>query len=224
MSSSADPLRSARLVTLSLSWCFAVIAASVGLNGLVKSNQEKTRLKKLGAPAVVDINTSDIFDVGAVATTASLLISLLVSKIIIAMYLPPTKALVARSLRLQAIILALACLLLFGSMVPYMVFFVNRQASVKAFLNGVQLPDSLVKAVEAQSGTTRVYRKIFYLKLVAIFPWFSLLFSLIAAGALFVASSRTSKLTPMTAQTTEPTATPSMSEKEDVSHHDKASV
>jgi hypothetical protein len=222
MSSSAGPLQSARLVTLGISWCFAVIAASVGLNGLIKSNQEKTRLKKLGAPAVVDIDTSDIFNVGVVATTASLLIAILVSKFLVGMYIPATKALVARTLRLQAIILTLACLLLFGAMVPYMVFFVNRQASVKAFIGGVQLPDSIVQGVEATSGTTRVYKKIFYLKLVAILPWFSLLFSLVAAGTLFVASSRTES-TRVPVQTTE-RSSPLMTEKEDVLHHEKASV
>jgi len=222
MSSSAGPLQTARLVTLSLSWCFAVIAASVGLNGLVKSNQEKTRLKKLGAPAVVDIDTSDIFNVGVVATTASLLISILVFNFVVGMYVPAAKALVARTLRLQAIVLTLSCLLLFGAMVPYMDFFVNRQASVKAFIGGVQLPDSIVKGVEASSGTTRVYKDIFYLKLVAILPWFSLLFTLVAAGTLFVASTRSGSK-PAPAQTTEPSS-PLMTEKEDVSHHEKASV
>jgi len=221
MSSSAGPLKTARLVTLGLSWVFAVIAACVGLNALIKSNQEKTKLKKLGAPAVVDIDTSDIFNVGVVATSASLLISVLVGNFVGGMVIPATRALAARTLRLQAIILTLACVFLFGAMIPYMVFFVNRQASVKAFVNGVRLPDSIVKGVEASSGSTRVYKDIFYLKLVAILPWFSLFFSLIAAGTLFAASSRMSTPAP---QVAEQTSSPSMTEKEDVSHHEKASV
>ncbi|KDR79390.1 hypothetical protein GALMADRAFT_243430 [Galerina marginata CBS 339.88] len=224
MSSSAGPLRTARIVTLGLSWCIAVVAASVGLNALIKSNQDKTRLKKLAPPpAVVDIDTSDIFDVGVLATVTSLVISLLVFNFLAGMFIPGTKALVARTLRLQAIALTLACLLLFGAMVPYMVFFVNREASVKAFINGVQLPDAIVRGVEASSGSTRVYKDIHYLKLVAIIPWFSLLFSFIAVGTLFAASSRSRTSAPKTAMAQE-TSAPSMTEKEDVSHHEKASV
>jgi len=222
MSSSAGPLKTARLVTLGLSWCFAVVAACVGLNALIKSNQDKSRLKKLAPPpAVVDIDTSDIFDAGVVATVASLLISILVFNFVGATFIPATKALAARTLRLQAVILTLASLFLFGALIPYMIFFVNREAIVKAFINGVQLPDSIVRGVEASSGSTRVYKNIHYLKLVAILPWFALLFSLVAAGTLFAASSRTSAPTPAMAQET---ATPSVTEKEDVSHHEKASV
>jgi len=49
------PMRNARLIALSLSWCFAVIAGSVGLNSLIKSNQSQSRLKKLAAPPTVVI-------------------------------------------------------------------------------------------------------------------------------------------------------------------------
>lgn len=77
MTSSAGPLKLVRLVTLGLAWCFAVISGSLGkrersctiafwnipieplsgLNALIKSNQQKSHLKKLGAPATVDIDT-----------------------------------------------------------------------------------------------------------------------------------------------------------------------
>ena len=57
MATTPMPMRNARLIALSLSWCFAVIAASVGLNSLIKSNQSQSRLKKLATPpTVVSIN------------------------------------------------------------------------------------------------------------------------------------------------------------------------
>jgi len=220
MSSSAGPLKSARLITLALAWCFACISGAVGLNALIRSNQDKSRLSKLAPPpSVVQINTSDIFNVGVVASTASLVISILVFNFAIGMYLSSTKALVARTLRLQAIVLTLACLWLFASMIPYMVYYLHRGASVKAFINGVQLPDSVVKQVVAASGSPTNYKDISYLKLVAIFPWLSLFSGLVAAGTLFVASSRTDKMTPPASP-----ATRLMEEKEDVSHHEKTSV
>ncbi|KAF8154420.1 hypothetical protein B0H34DRAFT_716409 [Crassisporium funariophilum] len=222
MSSTAGPLRTARLVTLSLAWCFAVVASSVGLNALIKSNQSKSKLKKLAPPpTVVVINTDDIFNVGVVATTASLLISILIFNFIAMMFLPLTRALSVRTLRLQSASLFFVCLLLFASMIPYMVFFVNRHADVRAFVGGVQLPAAIVAAVEKTSGSTSVYKKIDYLKLVAILPWFSLFFTLIAATVLFKAGSaavRESVAVPAT------TSSMSTTEKETPSHHEKSSV
>ncbi|KAF8900707.1 hypothetical protein CPB84DRAFT_1918492, partial [Gymnopilus junonius] len=168
------PLRTARLLTLGLAWCFAVISGSIGLNALIKSNQQKSHLRKLGAPATVDIDTHDIFDSGVVATVASALIAVLISIFVLGAYIPRTKSLSSqpRTLRWQALTLSLVWLMLFGSMIPYMVFFVNRQASVKAFIGTTQLPDSLVQGVEKASGQTGVYKDIHYLKLSAILPWF----------------------------------------------------
>ncbi|KAF8191261.1 hypothetical protein BJ912DRAFT_1058261 [Pholiota molesta] len=130
MSPAAEPLKFARAATLALAWCFAVISSGVGLNALIKSNQQKSRLRKLApAPAVVYIDTS--------------------------------------------------------AWVPYMVYFTSRQAKVTAFIGTTQLPDSLVKSAEAAAGSTGVYKKISYLRLFAIFPWFTLFFSLSAAAVLF---------------------------------------
>jgi len=228
MSSSAGPWKKLRVATLSIAWCFAVIAGCVGLNALIKSNQDKSRLKKLApAPTVVYINTNDIFSAGVAATTASLLISILTSNYVAGMFLPFTRELSRRTLRLQSFALLFACMFLFASMIPFMLFFVNRQADVKAFIGSVQLPDSVLKAAEEASGSTIIYKKIRYLKLVAIFPWLSLFFTLIAAGVLFVAGGAPvvdapTKETPAaeksTVETTETT------EKEDASHHEQATV
>ncbi len=79
MSYAAEPLKVARAGALTLSWCFSVIAASVGewsscarskieetltitllgLNALIKSNQQKSKIRKLAAsPTVVYIDTT----------------------------------------------------------------------------------------------------------------------------------------------------------------------
>ncbi|KAH9476276.1 hypothetical protein JR316_0011849 [Psilocybe cubensis] len=157
MSSTSVPL--SRTLLLTVTWCIAVVASSVGLNALIKSNQDKSRLKKLAPPpSVVEINTDSIYNAGIVATTASLLIAVILSKLIIAPYLPFTKSFAARTLRAQSIILGLASLFLLGSLIPFVVFFATGEADVKAFIGSVQLPDSAVKAVEANSGSTRVYK------------------------------------------------------------------
>jgi hypothetical protein len=54
-----DPLKKARLISLAVAWVFAVIAACVGLNALIKSNQDKSKLKQLAPPpTVVFIDTN----------------------------------------------------------------------------------------------------------------------------------------------------------------------
>jgi len=214
--SSAGPKYGARLISLLLAFCFAVIAAAVGLNALIKSNSDKDKLKKLAPPGtVVNIDTNDIFVAGTVGTVAALLIAILVFLFLAAMVLPFTKGISSRTLRLQAIILILASLFLFGSMIPYMVYFVNRSAVVEAFVNGVRLPDSIVKGVEAASGATRIYKDISYLKLFAILPWFALLFTLIAAVVLFSTRSGTST-------TSNRSSSPDIREKEAPRHHETA--
>ncbi|PPQ75170.1 hypothetical protein CVT26_008700 [Gymnopilus dilepis] len=225
--SPAGPLKTTRLLTLGLAFCFAVISGSLGLNALIKSNQQKTQLKKLGAPATVDIDTHDIFDSGVVATVASAVIAILVFLFLLGTYLPFTRSLTGRTLRLQAVSLSLAWLMLFGSMIAYMIFFVNRQAGVKAFIGNIQLPDSAVQAVEKMTGQTGVYRHIHYLELFAILPWFCLLFTLIAIGTLFAAASRrtrTAAEVPASPTTNRTSVGQSMTEKDNGSHHEKSSV
>ena len=95
---------------------------------------------------------------------ASAVIAILLFLFLLGTYLPFTRSLTGRTLRLQAVSLSLAWLMLFGSMIAYMIFFVNRQAGVKAFIGNIQLPDSAVQAVEKMTGQTGVYRHIHYCK------------------------------------------------------------
>ncbi|PPQ79455.1 hypothetical protein CVT25_002617 [Psilocybe cyanescens] len=224
MSSTVAPLPKARFLILTLTWCLAVISSSVGLNALIKSNQDKSRLKKLAPPpSVVEINTTAIYNAGIVATTASLLIAVILSKFIIAPFLPFTKSLAARTLRTQSIILILASLFLLGSLIPFMIYFSTGQADVKAFIGTVQLPDSAVKAVEAHSGSTRIYKDIPYLKLVAVIPWFTLVLTYFSAATLWIASNKQRKIA-VTEQEPSSPSKASMNEKETISEHEKSSV
>ncbi|KIK01808.1 hypothetical protein K443DRAFT_678091 [Laccaria amethystina LaAM-08-1] len=197
------PMRNAPLIALSLSWCFAVIAASVGLNSLIKSNQSQSRLKKLVTPpTVVIIDVHDIFDVGVLATTASTLISVLTFNYIIPLLLPSPsssssssspsffaklRVLSTKTLRIQAYSLFFCCIVLLAAMIPFMLFFATREAVVRAFVGTLELPKEVIEKVSAASGSTPVYSKIDYIRLVAIFPWFSLFFTFIAAIVLLKA-------------------------------------
>lgn len=61
---------------------------------------------------------------------------------------------------------------------------------MSATLDGVPVPASVIQDVEAVLGFTPVYRDIDYLKLLAVLPWFALLFSVIAGVILHLAARR----------------------------------
>ncbi|KAF9531458.1 hypothetical protein CPB83DRAFT_849051 [Crepidotus variabilis] len=203
-----------RQVALALAWAFSALAAALGLNALIKSNQDKSRLKRLAPPPVtrVDINTNDIFVAGTVATVAALLIAILTFIFVAGAALKPTRGLFNRTARLQGGILILASIFLFGSMVPYMVYFVNRSAVVTAFIGNTQLPDSLVQQTAKSAGQDGIYKHIHYLKLFAIFPWIALLFTLIAAAFLLLTPRSTSS------SSSHGSSSPVMREKETIEH------
>ena len=65
-------------------------------------------------------------------------------------------------LRIQAMLLSIATLFLLASMVPYMLFFCTRSASVKAFVGGSQIPDSAVQSMARSLGVTGEYKSVSY--------------------------------------------------------------
>lgn len=148
----------------------------------------------------------DIFNVGVLATTVSLILAILASKSLVGMFVPLTKRLIERTLRVQSYIGFLFTVLLLGSMIPYTIYFATRHAKVTAFIGATQLPDSVIKAAEQASGSTSIYKDIDYrmyrlvlthckcsdyhislVRLVTIFGWISLFFNLIACIVLFKA-------------------------------------
>ncbi|GAV98688.1 hypothetical protein F5879DRAFT_970724 [Lentinula edodes] len=201
MSSTGDnvvPLKLHRLLSLFMAFSFAVISGSVGLNSLVKSNQQTSTVKKLlpaGTSLVVDDN--DVFHSGVVITTISALIALLTLIYILLLLLSHRMTKNNRFTRLsnqllpfEWMSLAFCAVWLFATQVPFTHFFATRSAQVTAFAGNVQIPPGLVQIVENQLGFTTVYRRIHYLRLLAILPWFAFLFTSIAAVVSFLASRR----------------------------------
>ncbi|KAI0047462.1 hypothetical protein FA95DRAFT_1222466 [Auriscalpium vulgare] len=60
-------------------------------------------------------------------------------------------------------------------------------------LNGVPIPESIIKANAAASGASTAYRDIGYLRLQVILPWPAWLFASISAVILFQASRKRSR-------------------------------
>ncbi|EGN94480.1 hypothetical protein SERLA73DRAFT_188405 [Serpula lacrymans var. lacrymans S7.3] len=186
-------LRTARLASLFVAFAFGVIGGSVGLNALIKSNQENSYIQKtistlraqLGDVNVY-LNTNDVFHTGVVITTVCALIAVLTFVYLLFTFCSITNR--PLGLRLQAFSLIFCAVWLFATLIPFDVYFANHSAQVTATLGGTQVPQSLIQLLENELGVSAVYKHIYYLRLLAVLPWFAFLFSLVAAGVLLVAS------------------------------------
>ncbi|TFK32358.1 hypothetical protein BDQ12DRAFT_692554 [Crucibulum laeve] len=182
------PLWLPRLITLLLAWSWSIVGVGVGINALSKSKKTQSDLRKQVPTGVtLNINVNDVYHSGIVATVVCGLIFLVTTASVASLFSRPI-----RRLRLQSLLLAFLSTWLFATLVPFTHFVRTRRAKISAFLGGLAIPDQTVQSVEAQMGTTSVYRHINYLKLVAILMWFTLLFSIIASVVLFMAGSRRS--------------------------------
>ncbi|KAF9233777.1 hypothetical protein BU15DRAFT_53449 [Melanogaster broomeanus] len=192
--STSEPLRATRLGTLFFCFAFSVIGGSVGLNALIKSNQERSlarnSLAALGGTtdATINIDINDVFSSGAVITAVCALLALL-SGVFFAFTWCPVKD-KRFWFRLQSCALFFCAIWLFATLIPFDYFFANREAQVSASVNGVPMTADLIQAFEQLLGITPVYRDISYLRLLAVLPWFALLFSVIAGVVLHFAARR----------------------------------
>lgn len=114
-----------------------------------------------------ELTITDVFRSGVVLTTVAALIAVLCSTFFLMYFLPFTRGTMARSLRVQSFILAFCGLWLFAALVPFTVFFATRSAQVTASIGGIQLPPQAVQQAEMALGSTSVYRRIGYRKLIS---------------------------------------------------------
>jgi len=220
---SVDPLRTARLGAVALSVAFAIAAAGVGLNALIHEHKDIDHLKGLApAPVRVDIDVSDIDTAGKIATIANVVLAVFGAIILLLTVLPKFRVLSIKTLKLQALALLVPLLVVIGGMIPYMIFFVNRKVGVKAFIGTQQLPQSMVDQVKARSGAEDTYKKIWYLRLLAIFPWISILFGIIAVAVVFLSASRAS--VDRSAAPVSPVRDSASSDKGSSAHHEKTAT
>ncbi|KAF8810892.1 hypothetical protein BYT27DRAFT_7090879 [Phlegmacium glaucopus] len=184
---SSAPWFTTRVVSLLLAWCWGIIGAAVGLNALVKSNEQKAAVNRaVPRPTIVTINIRDVYVLGVLSTTACLLIVAFTTTFLCMTLCRPKSF--HRTLFFQAMLLILSCVWLFSVLVPLTIFHAKRSARVNAYLDGIQLPVYVVNTVENALDITGVYKRIYYLRIAVVLPWFTFLFTLFAAVMLFIAS------------------------------------
>ena len=136
------------------------VRVEVDINGTSQASLTTTKLIYICA---------DIYISGACATVASTFIGIFAFSFFIYTFITTTTTItgpclssVSNPLRIQVILLSIATLFLLTSMVPYMLFFCTRSASVKAFVGGSQIQDSVVQSVARSLGVTGEYKSVSY--------------------------------------------------------------
>jgi hypothetical protein len=187
--STASPLRKQRLAALALCAAWYIISASIGLNALIKANRTETRFRKEAPPGVtLSFHINDLYQPGVVLTTVCATTALLATIFLAVTLRWPKNA--DGSLKIQAWIFTFLSLWLLATQIPYTVFVANRNAKVDAFLAGTQLPAQAVQAALAAAGESTKYSKLHSAVLLAIFPWISLISSIVLILVLFAAARR----------------------------------
>ncbi|KAL6302964.1 hypothetical protein BKA93DRAFT_735919 [Sparassis latifolia] len=178
-------LKLGRLVSLCLANAFGIIGMSLGIDALVKSNRQKTKVRhSVPAGTSVSLNTNDVLHSGIVDTVVCGLIAgvsfiALVTTLVSA---SPHRALLRR---VSSAILLFLSTWLFATLIPFTDFVANRQAKVKATLDGISVPQSVIQATQAKIGVTGIYHKLLYLRLQTIFHWIVFLFGVLSVVFLY---------------------------------------
>lgn len=156
----AAPLRTARLAALALSFAFGVIGGGVGINALVKFEDEKKSLQKIvPAGATLTIDTDDVLASGIVLTIGCGLVALASAAFFVSAL---SAHLARRFLRLQAAVLAFLSVWTFAVLVPFTDFFANHQAKISAMLGTIPIPESIIQSIQDEVGATPIYRDVPY--------------------------------------------------------------
>ncbi|KAG9121283.1 hypothetical protein FRC07_002811 [Ceratobasidium sp. 392] len=192
----ALPLRTPRLVTLTLTWMLAVVGSAAGLNAIIKRNAQVAAIKKAVAPLriSVNVNTNDLLRSGIVLSVGCLLLSIFTSIFIGLILLDSrkssasTSAISTRTLPIQTGVLAFLSVWIFVTLVAVTKFAAHGSALVHAYSGGKELPDSLVRATEKTLGFSRVYWAQLYVRILTVAPWITFLLALIATVVTFMAS------------------------------------
>lgn len=193
------PLWTGRAGALIMAWAWSILAFGVAINAYVESRHDQHLASTLAPPgAVIKIEDGDVFKAGAVILAVCLVIFVITSLYLAMLLIRPASLNHSRFIAIQAGTLAFFATWLFAVLVPYTHFVRTRSAIITASIGGQPLPqsiiNSLVQSVGRQSGLTPRYRDHGYLRLVAILPWFTLLFTIIASTLLYVAASRAKEL------------------------------
>jgi len=183
------PLEIHRRVSLFLSFAFAAVGFAVGLNALLKANRERSYINQLVAPhGIIDIGIHDVFTTGAFITAICALLSILSCVLFVFMWCPIKHK--ASSFRIQAWTLYSCAAWLFATLVTYDYFFATRSAQITINFHGQRIPETVIQRLADLFDFTYAYRDVYFLRLLAVLPWFAFVSAVVAGVFLDLTAGR----------------------------------
>ncbi|KAM6494882.1 hypothetical protein JOM56_009505 [Amanita muscaria] len=189
-----SPFWTVRLFALALICASSIVNVGLGLNAAVKANQMNNKVSPFvaslisfsdrKAPIGIDVNTQDIAKAGAAVTSVSAFIAVSCALMI---FLHLRSSLSPLTPRRQGAFLAFCGALLFAALAPYTLVYRSRSANVAVSVFSIRVPENIVQIAQNGLGIQSKYDQINFLRLMAILPWFAVLFSVMTAGMLLVA-------------------------------------
>ncbi|KAJ6601926.1 hypothetical protein DFH09DRAFT_501049 [Mycena vulgaris] len=216
MTNNDIPLRFSRLIALFFAWEWAVVALSIVINSFVKARQDKDNiLDALPASITVSINTNDVFQARIMVTIVSALLFVSCTIFIVFLIIDSSlrSGISIRALTWEYSTLAFFAVWLFAVQVAVTAFVASRSTQVTAFIDGIEVPDRLLKEAERAAGVVTAYRDIDYFRLVAILPWFTFLFTVVAAAVSFTAAMKARKSSGVATRVSKKVESPEMPER-----------
>lgn len=178
------------LVSLFLTFAFSVVAWSVVINALVKSNQESSYVKSVAPDGtIVDVNYHNIYSVCSVIAAACALLTALSLVSTFSQILSIGRK--QRLLHLQGFLMLFGALWLLATVIACDVLFATQSTKITATLNGSAVPQDVIQQMEQSIGVSPEYSKKWYLRLCAILPWFAVLFATLSGLLLHNAARNT---------------------------------
>ncbi|KZT37325.1 hypothetical protein SISSUDRAFT_1048648 [Sistotremastrum suecicum HHB10207 ss-3] len=200
-------LRTQRLVALILTWIFAVIGFSTGINARVKTDQNKSFVQShVPIPGtIVSINTHTLDIPGDILVTGCAGLAFFSSLFILIHLIFPSPTSHSHSIAkrttsrgfetLEGAVLLFWTTWTAASGAATLAIARTKSAVVSATLNGTPLPQSFIDQEAKALGQNPAYWAQSYVRLFTIIIWPAVLFGLLATLLTFIAASRPSTRT-----------------------------
>jgi hypothetical protein len=175
------------LVALFFSFDFAVVGGALLIRAFIASNDQVRDLRAaIPHGTSLDVDRHDITTAGEVSAAVQGIIGGLA---VLSAYAVLNRAKIRpKFLVILGSLLSFASIWLLSVTIAFTVIFATRSARVAAFLGSVQLPQSMVDAQARALGVSPVYKDQSYLLHAAIVPWFTWLFTTVAAVSVLLES------------------------------------
>jgi len=202
------PLPWTRLFLSTMTLVMSIVAGAVTVQLFIKGHKQK-RFVNTHAPTGVQvhIDNDDIKNIGVGVLLASSLLSSAASNPLLfllqdmfhvvpaSLALPwglrlPDVLLSTTTLPMQAWSMLVTNLAVIGTMVPFTLIARHHAAKVTATAAGVAIPAATLAQMEQALGVHSVYWDIQFIRVVAVAPWVSLLFSIPLMVVSFIALMR----------------------------------